>query len=213
MYDDSGYHGWMLGLFGLPRHAKGYATSAGFALTCLWWAYTDQPAGPKFMTDMAPVVQILAPVGLALIAIFFLVDWWYERYVRRIRAIGARLLELSVQMMRAETDHERNRPPRRSMTPVGNMEDMRREWHQEVDAKTVHQKFMVERFVPQIAAQMAILHSIGIDAPWIVQTSMSSRLESVAKWLGAMGQLLAMDEPECAKKYGPDQSFWWSRIL
>jgi hypothetical protein len=154
----------------------------------------------------------MAPVAVALISIMFMIDWWFEREYRRIRRIGSALLELSSAMLRAQHDYVRSQKPReRAPSPVDANATFS-QWDREQLARQEYEIWANERFYPDVAAQMVILHKIGIDAPWMVRTNSTRDFVMIARWLGAMGKLLTMDRLQEAKEYGPDQQYWWGRL-
>jgi hypothetical protein len=129
--------------------------------------------------------------------------------VVEIQQFGQKLVNLSSDILSFTGDRNKNEPSLANAS----RDDIQKTWAEGVRYRQETANLVAQRFGGRILRAMALLKSMGIDAPWIVQTSMSSEPSVLAKWMAAMGELLSRGKIEEAIKTGPDQQLWWNLLL
>lgn len=193
----------MFYLLGLPRSARACGTAAAFLFGAIWWAWSEDPAGPKIVKDLAPYVQIFALVGLGFVFVFFLADWSFEFQYRRVRKLGRDLRDLGDRIIRAHEDRERTKLP--PVHPAGGVE----QWRVDRDFDRLTSLWLASTFSPEVNAALIRLKRYGVEPPWIARVARNENLVPTAKYFSTIGELLKADELCAARDQKNEDKFWF----
>jgi hypothetical protein len=168
----------------------------------------------------APWFQLWSSISKAVIWIISIViivtlTWGpiHEQYkmdqlpasVAELQRFGQELIDLSSDILAVTADRGQQAPPR-----FVNGRDSHEAWAAAMRYENETANMVTQRFGGRIMSKIALLKVMGINAPWIVQSSIDP--SKIGQWLGAMGHLIAEGRFQDAVTSGSDEKLWFGLL-
>lgn len=136
----------------------------------------------------------------------------HEQYIKdhqvlstgEVQRFGQSLIDLSSDVQSYAQDL-------RSQSPPSHIEgsDPHADWQRGTNYDIEADRKIQERFSPRIIAALSELRALGVVPPDFILAGTAMRLQSSAKWVGAMGRMLSDGKLKEAIKVGSDKNLWW----